>query len=135
MMWKILTAQIREIYYLLISRGIFPDEQKGYHKRAKGTKELIQIDQHILNESKTKRENLAMAWIDNKNVYDMVPQSWILHCLKKYKILDEFVQFIEILESGIDSRRTKLSRGKDPKRHIPGRCIITITICDCHDVT
>ena len=30
MMWKILTAQIREkIYYLLTSRGLFPDEQKG----------------------------------------------------------------------------------------------------------
>ena len=30
MMWKILTAQIREkIYYSLTSRGLFPDEQKG----------------------------------------------------------------------------------------------------------
>ena len=28
-MWKILTAQIREIYYSLISCGIFPEEQKG----------------------------------------------------------------------------------------------------------
>ena len=30
MMWKILTAQIREkIYYSLTSHGLFPDEQKG----------------------------------------------------------------------------------------------------------
>ena len=42
-----------------------------------------------------RRENLAMAWIDNKNAYDIVPQSWILHCLKMYKIPDQIVQFIE----------------------------------------
>ena len=33
------------------------------------------------------------------------------------------------LESGIDSRRTKLSRGKDPKRHIPEGCTTAITLC------
>ena len=37
MMWKILTIQIREmIYYSLKSRGIFPDKQKGCHKRSRG---------------------------------------------------------------------------------------------------
>ena len=33
MMWKIFTAQIREeIYYLLIRRGLFPEEHKECHK-------------------------------------------------------------------------------------------------------
>ena len=36
-----------------------------------------------------------MAWIDYKNAYDMVPQSWILHCLKMHKITNQIVQFIE----------------------------------------
>ena len=41
MMWKILTAQIREeIYYSLTSRGLFPDEQKGCRKGSRGTAEL-----------------------------------------------------------------------------------------------
>ena len=85
MMWKILTAQIREkIYYSLTSRGLFPDEQKGCHKGSRGTAELLYIDQHILNESKTRQKNQAMAWIDYKKAYDMVPQSWILHCHKMY---------------------------------------------------
>ena len=67
MMWKILTAQIKEeIYNSLISRGIFPDEQKGCRKRTKGTGELLCIDQHILNESETRRMNLERAWIDCK---------------------------------------------------------------------
>ena len=35
-----------------------------------------------LKESKTKRINLAMAWINNNKVYGMVPQNWIIDCLK-----------------------------------------------------
>ena len=96
MMWKILTAQIREkICYSLTSRGLFPDEQKGCRKGSRGTAELLFIDQHILNESKTRRKNLAMAWIDYKKAYDMVPQIWILHFLKMYKISHEVINFIE----------------------------------------
>ena len=95
-MWKILTAQIQEkIYYSKTSHGLFPDEQKGCRKGSRGTAELLFIDQHILNESKTRRKNLAMAWIDYKKAYDMLPQSWILHCLKMYKISHEVINFIE----------------------------------------
>ena len=91
MMWKILITQIREeIYYSLTSRGLFPDEQKGC-KGTRGTPELLYIDQHILNESKTRRKNLAMAWINYKKAYDMVPQN----CLKMYKISLEVINFIE----------------------------------------
>ena len=83
MIWKILTAQIREeIHYSLTSCGLFPDEQKGYCKESRGTVELLYIDQHILNESKNRRKNLAMAWIDYKKAYDMVPQSWLINCIK-----------------------------------------------------
>ena len=42
MMWKILTAQIREkIYNSLTSRGLFLDEQKGCRKGSRGTVELL----------------------------------------------------------------------------------------------
>ena len=62
MMWKILTAQIREdIYYMPISRGLFPEEQKGCRKGSRSTGGLLYIDQHIINESKTRRKNLPMA--------------------------------------------------------------------------
>ena len=44
------TAQIREeIYYLLTSHGLFPEEQKGCGKGSRGIGELLYIDQHILN--------------------------------------------------------------------------------------
>ena len=64
---EILTVQIREqIYYSQISRGLFPDEQKGCCKGSWGTAELLYIGEYILNESKTRRKNLVMAWIYNK---------------------------------------------------------------------
>ena len=66
MMWKILTAQISEkVYYSLTSRGLFPDNQKGCHKGSRSIAELLYIDQHILNESKTRRKNssYSLDWL------------------------------------------------------------------------
>ena len=74
---------------------MLPDEQKGCCKGSRGTAELLYIDQHILDENKTRRKNLAMAWIDNKKAYDMVPHSWIVSSLKMYKISDEVINFID----------------------------------------
>ena len=120
-MWKILTAQIREeIYYSLISRGLFSNEQKGFRKGSRGTAELLYIDQHILNESKNRRKNLVMAWIDHKKAYDMVPQSWIINCLKIYKTSHETINFIEkaiknwrveLIAGGKILAETKIQRG------------------------
>ena len=31
-------------------------------------------------------KNLAMVPIDYRKAYDMVPQGWIINCLKMYKI-------------------------------------------------
>ena len=82
MMWKIVTAQIKEeIYFLLTSRELFPEEQKGCLKGFRGTGELLYIDQHILNERKTRRKNLVMVCIDYKKAY-MIPQTWMINCLK-----------------------------------------------------
>ena len=132
MMWKILTAQIREkIYYSLTSRGLFPDEQIGCCKGSRGTAELLYIDQHILNESKTIRKNLAMAWINHKNAYDMLPQSWILHCLKMYKISHEVINFIEqtmktwrveLTAGGRSIAETKIQKAFSKEMHYRSYC-------------
>ena len=120
-MWKILTAQIREeIYYSLTSRRLFPDEQKGCRKGSRSKAELLYIDQHILNESKNRRKHLAMAWIDYKKAYDMVPQRWIINCLKMYKISHEIINLIEknmknwrgeLTAGGKSLTETKIQRG------------------------
>ena len=94
-MENITSTNKEEIYYSLTSRRLFPDEQKGCCKGSRGTAELLYIDQHILNESKTRRENLAIALIEYKKAYDMVPHSWIINSLKMYKISDEVINFID----------------------------------------
>ena len=96
MTWKILTAQIsEELYYSFTSRGLFPEEQKGCRKGSRGIAELLYIDQHILNESKTRWKNLAMAWIEYNKAYDMVLRMWLINCLKMYKVLHEVINFLE----------------------------------------
>ena len=88
----IIIAQIREeIYYSLTSFGLFPNEKKGCQKGSRGTAELLYIDQHILNESKNRRKNLAMAWIDYKKGNNMVQQSWIINS----QISPKTINFIE----------------------------------------
>ena len=48
----------------------------------------------LIKESKARRKNVGRAWINNKNIYDMVPKSWIVECLKMYKISDKVTKFI-----------------------------------------
>ena len=83
------------MYYSLTTRGMFPKDQKGCRKGSRGTAELHYLDQLILNKSKTRRKDQGKPWIDNKKSYDMVPQSWIINCLKIYKISHEVINFIE----------------------------------------
>ena len=109
MKWKILTAQIRkEIYDSLISCKLFPEERKECCKGFPGKDELPYIDQHNLNESKTRQKNLVMSWIDYKKADDMVPQIWIIHCLKIFKISDEI---INLIEKTTKTRRVELTVG------------------------
>ena len=45
------------IYYSLTSRSLFPEEQKECRKGSWSTATLLYIDEHIINESKTRRKN------------------------------------------------------------------------------
>ena len=55
-----------------------PEEQKGCKLKCKGTGDLLFIDKMILWEVQTRKKNVAVAWIDYKKAYDMVPQ--LLDC-------------------------------------------------------
>ena len=95
LMWKILTGQIAErIYMSMDRRGLLPEEQKGCRIGTKGANDLLYIDQMILKEVRKRRKNIAMGWIDYKKAYDMIPHSWILECLRMFKISEPVVKFI-----------------------------------------
>ena len=82
---------------------ILPEEQKGCRKKSRGTGDLLYIDKMVLKEAKRRKKNLAMAWIDYRKAYDMLPHSWMLECLKDLGVNEEIVigRNDEILEGGV----------------------------------
>ena len=82
LMGRLLTGVIADqIYAHLDQEKLLPEEQKGYRKGSRGTNDLHYIDRALVKEVKSRNKNLAMAWIDYKKAYDMVPHSWIIECL------------------------------------------------------
>ena len=60
---------------------MLPEEQKECRKGSRRTNDLLYIDRAVIKEVKSRNNNLAMAWIDYKKAYDMVPHSWIIECV------------------------------------------------------
>ena len=93
--WKILTAHIREeIYDSLKSRGQFSEEQKGCCKGTREKKATVHWSTYPQRESdEMKISSYGVDWQQKFIWY--IPQSWIINCLKMYKISDEVIKFIE----------------------------------------
>ena len=77
--WKLLTGVIADqIYAYLDQEKLLPEEQTGYRKGSRGTNDLLYIDKVVIKDVKSRNKNFAMALIDYKKAYDMVPYSWII---------------------------------------------------------
>ena len=48
----------------------------------------------MLRDCKRRHTNLAIAWIDYKKAYDMVPHSWISECLEMFGIASNVQDFL-----------------------------------------
>ena len=109
--WKILTGVIADdMYSFLEGRKLLPEEQKGCRKRSRGTRNLLFVDRMIMREVKKRKKNLAMASIDYRKAYDMVPHSWIIECLENMGVNDEI---ISLLKESMRSWRVELTCGKE----------------------
>ena len=75
-MRKLLTRVIADQIYAHLDQ-----EEKGSRKGCRGSNDLLYIDGAVIKEVKSRNKNLAMASIDYKKAYDMVPHSWIIECL------------------------------------------------------
>ena len=85
-MWKVFSGMLaEEIYEHLEGKNLFPHEQKGCKKKSRGTKDQLLID----------KVNLAMAWIDYRKAYDMIPHSWILECMRLTGVSENIMQIVE----------------------------------------
>ena len=88
LMWKLLTGVIADqIYAHLDQEKLLPEEQRGCRKGSSGTNDLLYIDRAVIK-VKSRNKNLAMAWIDYKKTYDMVPHSWIIECLDLFGVAE-----------------------------------------------
>ena len=88
-MWKLLTGVIADqIYAHLDQEKLLPEEQKGCRKGSRETNDLLYIDRAVIKEVKSRNKNLAMAWIDYKKAFDMIPHSWIIECLDLFGVAE-----------------------------------------------
>ena len=65
---------------------ILPEEQKGCKRNSRGTKDQVFLDKAVLRDRKRRSTNLAMAWIDYRKAYGMIPYSWINECPELFKV-------------------------------------------------
>jgi len=49
----------------------------------------------IIKEVKARKGSIAVAWIDDRKAYDMVPPSWIIECLESIGINEEVIAFMK----------------------------------------
>ena len=95
LMWKLLTSVIADqIYAHLDQEKLLPEDQKGCRKGSRGTNDLLYVDRGVIKEVKSRNKNLAMAWIDYKKAYDMVPHSWIIECLDLFGVAENIKCFL-----------------------------------------
>ena len=89
LIWNLLTGVIADQICAHLDQGkLLPEEQKGSSKGSRGTNDLLYIDRAVNKEVKSRNKNLAMAWIDYKKAYDMVPHSWIIECLDLFGVAE-----------------------------------------------
>ena len=56
---------------------------------------MLYLDKMVVKEAKRRKKKLAMAWIDYRKAYDMLPHSWILECLKDLGVNEEIRRLLE----------------------------------------
>ena len=95
LLWKLLTGILaEELYEHLEQANILLWEQKGCRKGSRGTKDQLPIDKMIVKNCKKRLTPLAVAWIDYRKAYDMVPHGWIEKCMNMFGVVVNVRSFI-----------------------------------------
>ena len=73
---------------------MLPEEQKGSRKSSRGTNDLLYTERAIIREVKSRKKNLAIAWMNQKKAYDRVPHLWIKECLDLFGVAENIKALI-----------------------------------------
>ena len=110
LLWKLLTGIIADDLYSYLEQASFlPWEQKGCRRGSRGTKDQLLIDKMILKNCKKRLTSLAVAWIDYRKAYDMVPHSWIEKCMDMFGVAVNIKSFIS---ESMKNWNTELNAGQ-----------------------
>ena len=104
------THERRNLFLTFMLRTISERTKKDIARRGKDS---LHINQLILSEVKTRRENVAMAWIDYKKVQDMMQQTLIIEDLRMYKISNKIINFIRMPWNPRGNQRTSVDHPDD----------------------
>ena len=89
LMWKLLTGVVADqIYAYLDQEKLLAEEQIGCRKGSRGTNDLLYIDMAVIKEVKSRNKNLAMASIDYKKAYHIIPHLRIKECLDLFGVAE-----------------------------------------------
>jgi len=75
--------------------NLMPKDQKECFSGSKGCKDKLLISKAILQECKSRKKNLCLAWIDYQKAFDRVPHSWIIKSLELIGINNKVLSFIK----------------------------------------
>jgi hypothetical protein len=89
----------------LEENNLLPAEQKECHSGSKGCKDQLLISKAILEDCKTRRKNLNMAWTDYEKAFDGVPRSWIEKSIELIGVNSKTVKFCKL---SVEKWSTKL---------------------------
>ena len=95
--FKLMTAIITDtIQNHLYKYNLIPEEQKRNRRNSRGTKDQLLIDKLILRNSRRRKNNLHVAWIDYKKALDSLPHSWIAKCLEIVEVSGNIRKFLRV---------------------------------------
>ena len=140
MMWKILTAQIREkTYHIANKPRIVPWRTERMPQRIQRQSgiTLHRSTYSRCEQDKTEKSSYGLDWLQKGIWYaptelDTTLSQNVQNITWSHKLHQTDHAN---MESGHDSGRKKHSWNKDPKRHFTRRCTITLTIHNSHDST
>jgi len=107
--WKLLSGTLTDrITQHLNQHDILAYEQKESRSGCRGTEDQLLIDKVLSADSKQRKANLAMGWIDYKKAYDTVPHFWIIQSMELHMIDHKI---INLVQQSVGSWNTALTFG------------------------
>jgi hypothetical protein len=88
-----------------MNTNLLPAEQKGNHSGNRGCKDQLLISKAIFEDSKKRKKNLSIAWIDYQKAFDSVPHSWIEKSIELLGVNNKIINFCK---SSMQKWRTRL---------------------------